>query len=369
MHFLLICNPENRRASAFISELEAMKAHTCDVIAYQDLLKNTVHIEKYIRPNTILKIDSPGENNWVRQALIEYGMAEPNTLKPHFLADFGRICYQDEWYNGFCRLLTDLKKRLARLNLHLMNNPDAILTMFDKVETKKKLIQNNLPTPLILENIYDYDTLRSQMQNQGIKRVFIKPAHSSSASGVVAFRTNGKQVQAITPIELKQEDGMFSMYNVLKVRTYTDETTVAALINQLLKSKICVEKWVPKASFNGSAFDFRVVVIDGKARHVVARTSKSPITNLHLGNTRGDLSAIIERIGCTNFEAIKNIAQKTAACFPDCLYMGIDILITANLKKIMVLEVNAFGDLLPNLTDNGETIYQAQINASAQKYT
>jgi glutathione synthase/RimK-type ligase-like ATP-grasp enzyme len=248
-----------------------------------------------------------------------------------------------------------------------MNSPDAILTMFDKVETKKKLIQNNIPTPLILENIHDYQALRNQMQNQGISSVFIKPAHSSSASGVVAFRTNGKQIQAITPIELKQENETFSMYNVLNVRTYTDEKTVAILINNLLKSKICIEKWVPKASFNGSAFDFRVVVINGKARHIVARTSKSPITNLHLGNTRGDLSAIITRIGNTNFEAIKNTAQKTAACFPDCLYMGIDILITANLKKIMVLEVNAFGDLLPNLIDNGETIYQAQINASVQK--
>jgi hypothetical protein len=199
--------------------------------------------------------------------------------------------------------------------------------------------------------------------------VFIKPAHGSSASGVVAFRTDGKRVQAISSVELVKKEQAIALYNSLKVRTYTDEATVIALINSILKGKTSIEQWIPKAAFNGLSYDFRVVVIAGKARHIVARTSKSPITNLHLGNSRGDLSAIIANIGSSKFEAIKNVAEQTAACFPDCLYLGVDVLISANLKQIMVLEVNAFGDLLPNLTDAGENIYQAQISASVQKWS
>lgn len=369
MHFLLIGNPENRRVSAFITEIEALKAHSCAVIAYKDLLDNPVNLAAHIRPNTIVKIESPGENSAVRQGLIEYGTAMPHNINPTFLDDFGRICYQDEWYRGFCRFLSDLKTRLLPFDVRLMNGIDSILTLFDKVATKTILIKNNLPTPFALDHVGDYEALRTQMQTQRINSVFIKPAHGSSASGVVAFRTDGKRVQAISSVELVNEKVTIGLYNSLKVRTYTDEAIVIALINSILKGKASVEQWIPKAAFHGLSFDFRVVVIAGKARHIVARTSKSPITNLHLGNSRGDLSAIMAHIGSSKFEAIKKVVEQTSACFPDCLYLGVDVLISANLKQIMVLEVNAFGDLLPNLTDAGENIYQAQIKASVQKWS
>lgn len=369
MHFLLICNPENRRASAFIAEIEALKAHSCAVIAYKDLLENTVKLEEHIHPNTIVKIESPGENSMVRQALIEYGAVNLHPTNLTFLADFGRIGFQDEWYQGFCRFLSDLKMQLLYFDVCLMNDIDSILIQFDKVATKAILAQNNISTPRTLDSVYDYESLINQMQTQRMRSIFIKPAHGSSASGVLAFRTNGKQVQAISSIELVKENETIALYNSLKVRTYTDEVTIIPLINSILNGKCSIEQWIPKATFNGLAFDFRVVVIAGKARHIVARTSKSPITNLHLGNSRGDLSAIITYIGSNRFEAIKKVAEQTAACFPNCLYMGVDVLISNNLKDIMVLEVNAFGDLLPNLSDAGENIYQAQIKASIQKWS
>lgn len=368
MHFLLICNPENRRVSTFVAELEALKAHSYTLLAYQDLLDGTLNLEAHIRPNTIVKIESPGENSIVRQALVEYGATMPHSINPAFLADFGRIVYQDEWYQGFCRFLSSLKPLLLGPDVHLMNGVDSILTLFDKVATKAILAKNNIPTPPMLGNAHDYKTLKNQMQTRRIHSVFIKPAHGSSASGVVAFRTNGERVQAISSIEVVKEDGAIALYNSLKVRTYEDEETIEALLNHLLQGKTCIEQWVPKATFKGRSFDFRVVVIAGKARHIVARTSKSPITNLHLGNSRGDLSAIVAYLGVARFEAVKKIAEQSAAYFPDCLYMGIDVLISNNLKHIMVLELNAFGDLLPNLRDAGETIYEAQIKASVQKW-
>ncbi len=369
MHFLVIGNPENRRLHSFIAEIDAIKECSHSVISYIDLLDDKVKLDNYIRPNTVVKIDSPGENQTVRKKLIEYGKSNIQHVNNNFLSEFGLICYQDEWYRGFFSFLLDLKDKLSSFNLHFMNSIDSILIMFDKVETKKLLNQNKIPTPIALDNIYNYTELRTQMLNKKIHNVFIKPAHSSSASGVIAFRTYASFVKAISSVELFNDQGDVRFYNSLKVRTYTDEKSIITLIDNFLLGKVSIEQWIPKASFKGLSFDFRVVVINGKARHIVARTSKSPITNLHLGNARGNLSEIVTHITNEKFELIKAVAENVAKCFPECLYLGIDILISANLRYIMVLEVNAFGDLLPNLIDDGETVYEAQIKASIQKWS
>ena len=363
MHFVIIGNPENRRVTAFVEAIIATKEHTYTVVSYLDLLDNGVNLAQFIRTNSIIRIESSGENSLVRQRLIEYCGKTTPSVNGAFLADFGRICYQEEWYQGFCAFLLDVKKQLLRLDVPLMNGIDSILTMFDKVACKEIFFKNNIPTPVSLGQISNYAALRQQMTLQRINSVFIKPAHSSSASGVLAFRANSTRLQAITSMEMSVESGEIVVHNSLKVRTYTNEAEIVALIDWLLKSKNCVEQWIPKATFKGLAFDFRIVVINGKARHTVARISKSPITNLHLGNARGNLLDIIEHIGVTNFEKAKQVAEQAAACFPDCLYMGVDVLISSNLKHIKVLEVNAFGDLLPNLMDEGESVYQAEINA------
>ena len=75
------------------------------------------------------------------------------------------------------------------------------------------------------------------------------------------------------------------------------------------------------------------------------------------------MNEFIAAMGAGKLNEIKELAEKTAACFPASLYMGIDILVTANLRKTVVLEINAFGDLLPGLLDKGETCYEAQIKA------
>ena len=52
------------------------------------------------------------------------------------------------------------------------------------------------------------------------------------------------------------------------------------------------------------------------------------------------------------------MAERAAACFPDALYAGVDILLS-NRKRPLVGEINAFGDLLPNLRHRGDTAYEA----------
>jgi hypothetical protein len=50
-------------------------------------------------------------------------------------------------------------------------------------------------------------------------------------------------------------------------------------------------------------------------------------------------------------------------CFPGSLYAGIDLLVTADFRRHAVLEVNAFGDLLPGVLCGGEDTYALEIAA------
>jgi glutathione synthase/RimK-type ligase-like ATP-grasp enzyme len=245
-----------------------------------------------------------------------------------------------------------------------MNSTADIRMMFDKRACQHYLQQQGIPVPVILPVVQDYQSLLAVMEEQRIMRVFVKPAHASSASGVVAFRRNGRHLQAITSAEIDRSSGELQLFNSLRVRAYSTETDITALIDTILAGHAQVEEWLPKAALEERYFDVRVLVIAGVARHTVIRTSKQIITNLHLGNKRGDMQVFIHTFGEQKMQEIRQLAEQTAACFSGSLYMGVDIMLSANRKDLYVLEVNAFGDLLPGLTDKNENCYEAELSAA-----
>ncbi|MFE0426863.1 STM4014 family protein, partial [Streptomyces sp. NPDC058953] len=143
-----------------------------------------------------------------------------------------------------------------------------------------------------------WDDVRALARDAGMDRVFVKLAHGSSASGVLAVQTaGGGRIRATTSVERDERGRLF---NSLRVRHYTDEAEVAAIVDTLAPDGLHIERWLPKASQDRRSADLRVVVTEGRATHAVLRTSRSPMTNLHLGGARGDLAAArsaIERAG------------------------------------------------------------------------
>jgi glutathione synthase/RimK-type ligase-like ATP-grasp enzyme len=282
--------------------------------------------------------------------------------------EHGIIKNMRHWYTGYCNWLQEMQTVISEQELlYVMNAPADIQIQFNKPVCQAWLQKHQVPVPHRLAGFSNYDELVALMNIHGLHKVFIKPAHASSASGVIAFRKSGHRVQAVTPAEMVSTPNGLQLYNSLKVRTYTSEQEIAQLINHLAPEQIFAEEWLPKATLNGRFFDLRVLVIDGKARHTVIRTSGNVITNLHLGNKRGNMDEFMAIIGAAKLHEIKQLAEQAAACFPNSLYMGIDILLTADLRKTVVLEINAFGDLLPGLLHEGETCYEAQINAMVRK--
>ena len=158
------------------------------------------------------------------------------------------------------------------------------------------------------------------------------------------------------------------LYNTLRIRTYTDPSQIETILRAVVDSDCVVEPWLPKASLGGNGFDIRVVVINGEARHVVLRTSPHPMTNLHLGSTRGDLDHFLRRYGPAPLEHARSTAEAAASVFGDALVVGVDVLLDQDLTPY-VLEVNSFGDLLPGVLSRGESTYEAVVDAMVSSVT
>lgn len=372
MQFTLIGNPENRRCQYFIAAVKSQGFAAPFVVSYLDILQQKVDLNNIFAQTDYLRLESPGENRTVHQAFLKLGVEHP-LLDPassiglaalqQLPFEKGRIQFLRQNHLGFVSFLDQLQARIeAHPQLKLMNGIKGIKLMFDKTACHQHFSQHNIAVPLALYSIKNYEDLRSKMQEKGWKRVFIKPIHGSSASGVIAFRTQGDKVQAITSVELIKEGAAFKLFNSLKIRTYNSAIEIACLVNFLAKEGVLVEQWIPKASLEGGTFDLRMVVIGGKTQQVVVRQSQSPMTNLHLGNQRGHIEEVKEVIGLEKWQAMSLLAEQAAASLPNTLYAGMDVMISNSLKKNYILEANAFGDLLPNVFINNMDTYTSTIN-------
>ncbi len=371
--FVVIGNPADRRVALFQAALAALGRPPARVVAYAALLAGAVRLDEVVRPGDGVRIESPGKDSALERMLIAAAaedLPEPGLahLTPAELAALplepGRILASRQWYRGFTKTLGRIAEQLALCPPHqLMNQPADIATMFDKPACHARLRAAGVAVPPALGPVGSYAELIAALRAAGVGRVFIKLAHGSSASGVVAYQQQGAQQQATTTVEMVGDGSDLRLYNSRRLRTYRDPAAIARLIDALCLQRVHVERWLPKASIAGHGFDLRVVVIAGQAQHVVARMSRSPITNLHLLNPRGDLAAVRALVGPAAWAAALRTCEAAAACFPASLYTGVDLLITRDVRRHAVLELNAFGDLLPEITFEGRDTYAAEILA------
>jgi hypothetical protein len=87
------------------------------------------------------------------------------------------------------------------------------------------------------------------------------------------------------------------------------------------------------------------------------------MTNLHLGNARGDLARVRTTAGPRLWEEAMRTCVQVARCFSRSLHVGVDLMIRARWGAHAVAEVNAFGDLLPGALADGRDTYDTQLAA------
>lgn len=285
----------------------------------------------------------------------------------------GVLHHPSQWFRGYCRALARLKAEAAALwpQARWQNDPADIAAMTDKRRTQAILAAAGVPVPEPLGGIVPpdgYESLRALMLERRMHRVFIKLAFGSAASGVVAY-----QINPATGAELAQTTVGIERYitrppvyyNAGKLRRYEDRETIAALINWLYRHGAYCERWIPKASWNGRAFDIRQLVVCGKACHSTARASRTPITNLHLRSQRVDPA--LTGLAPETLALAARTAERAAAAFPGSAVAGIDVLAAADGRSVYVADVNPFGDLLYDITHQGCDPYEWEMAALLEK--
>ncbi|MFA1545775.1 STM4014 family protein [Actinomadura chokoriensis] len=347
MNLVVVGTPGDRRPALFAQACRSAGLPEPRLVPWTDVLSGA---PLPLRAGDLVRIDSPGEDREA-DALLR-GPGEPS-----------RVGGGARWYATFTAGLRRLSGAASAAGASVLGDIEDIAVMFDKRLSHARLLAAGVPVPAALPDINGYAALRSRMEEAGERRVFVKPAHGSSASGVVALQTAPGRVRAVSSAFMAGD----RLFNSLRVRSYETEEKVAALIGLLAPDGLHVERWLPKATLDGRVFDLRVVVIDGEPTHAVVRTSRTPMTNLHLGGARGDLGAVQHMLGEDGWQRALDVCARAAACFPGSPMVGVDLLVGAGLKRFAVCEVNAFGDLLPGLTGlpggpaEGLDTYAAQI--------
>jgi hypothetical protein len=378
--FVLISNPESPRTTGFQDALTELGLSPACVIPWLDLLEGRAHLDEIFSPGDTLRIESPGRNFNVERALLMRGADEPETESEIEYASIaadaartlefqkGEILYPRQWYRGFCAVLRDIKEAIAQTpDVRTMSDPDEITEMFDKPGCNRRLLDASVPAPFPLEMPVNFNDLWAQMNEWALPRIFAKFAHGSSASGTVAYRTDrdGERHQAYTTVE---QNG-YCLYNSRRVRCLNDLEEIRGLVDALAPHRLHAEEWLPKATMPGKGvFDVRALAIDGKMRHVIGRCSETPMTNLHLLNTRVAAEVVRERVGERAWAMLGETVERVAKVYPRSLHLGIDIMWTPGFRQCYVLEVNAFGDQLNDVLSEGETTYTAEIRAWSEKW-
>ncbi|MEW2189108.1 STM4014 family protein [Streptomyces microflavus] len=356
--FAVVGNPENRRVAFFQEAVRAAGPAPARVVSWLQVLGG----EAVFEPGETVRIDSPGENAEVERLL--RGVDDPT-----------RVEGSARWYAGFLGAVGEVSRAASAAGAEVLTSPGDIAALFDKRLCHALLEDAGVPVPASptsgprAARVRDWSDVRALMREHRMPRAFVKLAHGSSASGVLAVETAGPgRVRASTSVERDAEGRLF---NSLRVRRYTTEREVGAIVDALAPDGLHIERWLPKASQRGRAADLRIVVVGGRATHAVVRTSLSPMTNLHLGGARGDLDevrAAVSAVGGCWREALA-MCERAAACFPGTLCVGVDLLPAAGWRRFAVGEVNAFGDLLPGLAGlpgsgaEGLDTYAAQVAA------
>ncbi len=360
---LLVAPPASRRVRAFQETLRVHGWPPARVVPYLDLLRGNARLQDLVRPGDVVRLESPGEDIGTERALLDHGGGLGSEGAALDLTG-GEVLPTRTWYRGFHRLLTALDDDLRLAPPHgRMQAVPEVLAMFDKRVTHGRLQRAGVPVPEALEEVRSAEDLLDALRARGWRRAFVKLAHGSSASGALALEIGGERVQATTTVEAVPTPGGLRLFNSRRLRRVRGWGEVRALIDALAPQGLHVERWVPKAGWAGRPFDLRVVVIAGRARHVLVRLGRGSMTNLHLGGDRGDWDAVRARLGEDRWRAVRGSCEAALARFPGALYAGVDVLITPGWQRHAVLEVNAFGDYHRGVLSEGLDTYGAELRA------
>jgi glutathione synthase/RimK-type ligase-like ATP-grasp enzyme len=328
-----------------------------------------------IPSEAVVRVETAADNWETYKLLLKHGVEPARRIGYPALPEDAveRLEYQRGWlirprqaHLGYLRLLQSLGNSFLRSGAVAMQSTEEIAVCFDKPLCQERLARHGLPIPTRFGSPRNYSELRNLVRSE--RRVMIKLAHGSGAVGCVAIHYAEGRARGFTTVAQVTVAGEPRLYHSKRPVYLADETEIAPLVDRLCVEGVQMEAWLPKACWQGRNMDLRVITIGGRPRHAVVRSSSSVFTNLTLGNRRGDLAGVKQRMGPQAWQRVRDTCAAVAAAFPRSFTLGIDILIRPDWHRHAVLEVNAFGDLLLNEFDEGEDTYTATLNAWQRRH-
>lgn len=263
-------------------------------------------------------------------------------------------------YSKFNREVASYLNYLNRLEMtdfKFFNRSSSIEATLDKVRMKEILINKNIRMPKTLTSrVYNTKDLLVLLEESKSNNVFIKPRYGSGALGVMALKCNFKKNGYLMYTSLYKANGNY--YNSKKIRAIRDREIIFDLLDRVLQDGPLVEKWIEKKRLEDRPFDIRVLVNYARVDFILGRSSKGPITNLHLNNQALDYESL--GLGSKLFEEIEDLAKSAVESFEGLNYAGVDILVNKR-DQAYVVEVNGQGDLIHKDIFGHNTIYKNQI--------
>jgi hypothetical protein len=360
--WILIGNPENRRVKDFERALAQQGQVCARVFSHLELLGEPDRLLQAMPENALVRIDSWGENDDVTRALWGLGQAgarargvecvQVSGLKDR--PEHGEVLAPTQLHLGALAHLENLNRRFAkRPGWKIQQDPAGIVLAFDKRNTHDLFIQTDLPAAPVLLPVKNADALDEAMEARGLKAVFVKHRYSSSASCLAFYDRKNGVVR--TSLEVRGD----RRFNSLKMRHETGQRA-RDILDFILSEGAHVEAALKKAKWEGAYFDLRILVIGGEPVFTVMRQNRHPVTNLHLGGWRGDVDAFFEKLSDETRQNMDDICRQVAVLV-GLHHIGVDLMLKPDLESPTLLEINAFGDLLPGLSRDGLDAYGWEI--------
>jgi hypothetical protein len=375
LRYVGIANPDGKRWRAYAQDLNAFWTARgvqpeVEVVPWSAVVPrdgNLDDLPAFDRP-ALVRLESPGRDFEVTKLLLQVGVREVPEEAGRDWASLpyrkGLLLRPGLLYRGFCRVLRGLRRSFdVRPHLTPLACPLAVAELFDKNATAARLTAAGIPCPPSLDPPATPEGLLDELRARRFPTAYVKLATGSSATGTAVVWPMDEPPRAVTSV-VRLADGFFNTRRLRQVQGEELREVLAFILGE----GACVQRGIPMAQIDGQNFDVRVVVVHGRVAFTVFRLSSQPLTNLHLGGRRGQPAACRAQIPTRAWLDALDHSVEAARLYP-CAAVGVDLLFERGYLRHYVLEVNAFGDFFPGLTDErGWTVHAAEIEATARRY-
>jgi glutathione synthase/RimK-type ligase-like ATP-grasp enzyme len=371
--YVHVANPDGKRWQAYQSALfgfwrkRGVEPNVL-LIPWREVVPRFGQFDELQSDNApaIFRLESPGRDQEVMRLLLEAGdeSCPPESWNRSEAIAKSALIHPGQLHRGFCRTLTGIRATLdRRTNLIPLACPLAVAELFDKTATSQRLEEAGLPCPPTIRPPRDSKQLIDQLRSSNFKTAYVKLNAGSSATGIAVVHALDDPPWAITSM-LRVGD---TFHNSRKLQRIAGEK-LDEVLSFLLSEGAFIQEGIPMAQIDGQNFDVRVVVIHGAPEFTIFRLSSLPMTNLHLGGRRGRWyecrAAIPTRAWLDALDHCVDAANLYA-----CSSVGVDLVFERGFARHYILEINAFGDFFPGLTDAaGHTVHETEIMKTAQKF-